>query len=58
MDWATARRSVHQVESLMKDTSRLAENIKLRVKDLYAIPATGRERDIQSRMQQVFPFGF
>ncbi|KAF8522211.1 t-SNARE [Hysterangium stoloniferum] len=49
-DWATARRSTHQLEGLMKETSQLGDQVKCRIRDLHQMDFSGR--DGQIRMQQ------
>ncbi|KIJ34688.1 hypothetical protein M422DRAFT_70169 [Sphaerobolus stellatus SS14] len=58
MDWATARRSVNQAEYLMKETEKLADELKGRIKELYRVPAKGREGDIRKQQSGMVKYKF
>lgn len=53
MDWASARRSTSQLESLMTETRELGNDLRLRIKNLHAARKGEKSRESQIRKQQV-----
>lgn len=56
MDWATARRSTHDVQTLMADTRKLGGDLRLRIRNLHVSPKGEDGREAQIRKQQVIKF--
>ncbi|KAF8575799.1 t-SNARE [Ramaria rubella] len=49
IDWVSARRSAHQLDGLVKETSALSDKLKVRIQNLHTKDADGRDGEIRKQ---------